>query len=430
MKETKIENYNNTPDLIYGSYLTEYVSLKDTIDELNKSIKSLSDSFIEIGYYLKKIKDHSKFKELGYESIYEFAEKNYNFSKTTTKNFISVYERFGEINDFANPVIDEKYSDYNFSQLVELVSVKDDLNNFSPSQTVKEIRISKLSNNVDSDKNKAKEWFKNDLLSALKVKYKKCSFKFSDSYYYCIYLKYKKITLDISLVSDHIEIICYDWYSYESSECTFSFKQISKKVDEFIKFIDEKTSETKTTTTVTTKVETTSSSPISDQIEELDDYYEEELEEDHNAEDEEYEEVVVINQDDEYDEDEDFEVVKSGPTSDHLTKEEVVVEVVDKHIQKLKNNTMREEFIRNSDNYNLLYDLKEVNVRIFQHKEIPYIYEIKYFGKFYSYDKEDWIHAEYHLLDPNSTKTFGYAMFHNTAQSLSIIVNHLKEIKY
>lgn len=419
MKQTTIEKYNNQPDLACGQALCEFSDLNDTIDNLNISIKSLSDSFIEIGYYLKKIKDHSKFKELGYESIYEFTEKNYNFSKTTTKNFISVYERFGEINDFANPVIDEKYSDYNFSQLVELVSVKDDLNNFSPSQSIKEIRLSKLSSNIDSDKMKVKKWFENDLYYSLRSNYKNCSVSIIRSQ---ITLFYKKHNLYIDLVNYLIRIYSYSLSNYTDRHCIFSFKLISNNVDRFIRLVDEKISnenscEIKTTTV--TKVETTSISPISDQTGELDDYYEEEL----------IEEDDVIDEDNEYDEDEDFEVVKSGPTSDQ-NQEVIEVEVVDKHIQKLKNNTMREEFIKNPDNYNLLYDLKEVNARIFQHKEISYIYEIKFFGKFYANHKDEWIHAEYHFLDPSSTETFGYSMFHNTAQSLSVIVNHLKDIKY
>lgn len=57
MKQTKIENYNNQPDLKCGQALCEFVDLEDTIEILNESIKSLSNSFIEIGYYLKKIKD-------------------------------------------------------------------------------------------------------------------------------------------------------------------------------------------------------------------------------------------------------------------------------------------------------------------------------------------------------------------------------------
>ena len=424
MKQTKIENYNNQPDLKCGQALCEFVDLEHTIENLNESIKSLSNSFIEIGCYLKKIKDHSRFKDLGYESIYEFAEKNYNFSKTTTKNFISVYERFGDGCEDC-PEIDGKYCDYNFSQLVELVSVKDDFENYSPSQTVKEIRISKLSNNIDSDKKAVEQWFENDLFNALKSNYKDCEVTLSG---YIITLFYKGDSFYIKLYDNIIKTRSYSC-NYKDCDCIFSFKLISNCVNRFIKLVDEdveslKVKETKTTT-VTTKVETTTSSPISDQIKEsVDDYFEEEL----------VDEVEIIDEEneydkDEYDEDENFETAENGPTSDQSEKEEVVVEVVD-HVQKLKNNAMREEFIRNPDNYKLLYDLKEVNARIFQHKEIPYIYEIKYFGKFYASDKEDWIHAEYHLLDPNSTKTFGYAMFHNTAQSLSIIVNHLKEIKY
>ena len=213
-----------------------------------------------------------------------------------------------------------------------------------------------------------------------------------------------------------IELYSYSLIKTFTQKSIYSIKLIYNLVNSFISKVDKELEEqekktVETVETITKKTtEVISSGPISDQTEDDVSFI-------YDNDDEDYIEELSNNSLEENE--------NSGPTSD----QEIEVEVVE-HVQKLKNNDQRIEYIRNPDNYNVLYELKEVNARILQMKEIPYIYEIQYFGKFYYTDEPTWKHAEYHFLDPHATKDFGYCMFKHTSQSLNVIVEHLKDIKF
>lgn len=400
MKNEIIEIKNNQPELIYGVGLCEYIDLEKSINNLDRAVKNLAIKFMEVGKYLKEVKEHSKFQELGFESIYELTELKYGFSKTTTKNFISVFEKFGNPDEYQ--LIKNKYKEYNFSQLVELVSEKENMDDYSPLQTVKEIRLTKFSKNISSDKTKIYDWFKNDLFVALKKKYKNCLLSIDNSYW--IKLKYQKNELRIYIQHNFlVQFINYSFVKgFNTKETIMSYKLICMEIDRYIRAVDkqiaEEASKKEIVTTTTTVVQEVKSSPISDHLDESEDEYNPEEDPD-------------INQD---------------------VSEEVVVEVIDVPVkaQKLKNNKAREEFIKNEDNYSLLYDLKEVNARIYQHKEISYIYEIQYYGSYYATEEKKWRHACYHMINPQHVNNFGYALFRNSECAVSVIVEHLKDIKY
>lgn len=400
MKNEIIEIKNNQPELIYGVGLCEYIDLEKSINNLDSAVKNLAVKFMEVGKYLKEVKEHSKFKELGFESIYELTEVKYGFSKTTTKNFISVFEKFGNPDSYQ--YIKTEYRDYNFSQLVELVSEKENLDDYSPLQTVKEIRLTKLSKNVESDKTKVDDWFKKDLFEGIKKKYKNCSLSIDSSNW--IKLIYQKKKLSIYIRQDYL--VRFSDYSfvkgYKDKETIMSYKLICMEIDRYIRAVDkeivEEEANRKVITTTTTVTKQVVSGPTSDHLEESEDEYNPEEDPD-------------INQD---------------------VPEVVEVEVIDVPVRKqlLKNNKQREEFIKNENNYTLLYDLEKVNARIYQHKEISYIYEIQYYGSDYASEEKKWKHASYHLINPKTSKSFGYSLFHYSEAAVSVIVEHLKDIKY
>lgn len=400
MKNEIIEIENNQPELIYGVGLCEYIDLEKSINNLDSAVKNLAIKFMEVGKYLKEVKEHAKFKELGFESIYELTEVKYGFSKTSTKNFISVYERFGNKDGWT--AIDSKYKDYNFSQLVELIPEQENIDDYSPLQTVKEIRLTKLSKNVESDKTKVDDWFKKDLFEGIKKKYKNCSLSIDSSNW--IKLIYQKKNLRIYIRQDYL--VRFSDYSfvkgYKDKETIMSYKLICMEIDRYIRAVDKEIAEEeanrKVITTTTTVTKQVVSGPTSDHLEESEDEYNPEEDPD-------------INQD---------------------VPEVVEVEVIDVPVRKqlLKNNKQREEFIKNENNYTLLYDLEKVNARIYQHKEISYIYEIKYYGKIYGNEKCEWKHASYHMMKPETSKSFGYCMFSYSECAMSVIVDHLKDIKY
>lgn len=410
---------NNKPELNFGYELDVATELKDDIFELDRKVNNLIDNFIGIGFYLNKIKENKFFKDLGFEDIYDFAYSKYKMSKTTCKNMIAVSNKFSNKN-LHYPEIDKKYSEYSFSQLVELVPEdENNLNNYSPEQTIKEMRITKFSKNIHDDEDKIVNWFRNDLLKFLKSKYNQCEFNdYFDLYSSRINIIYKSMNLDINLDSNKLINICsYDLEKLFQEETIFSIKLIDMSVNRFIIQVDKEVIED-----VSINHEDIVSGPTSDQIE-------------YDSEQEYYEDCDGL-----YSElDSDYIESSIKDDEDHheekgvITIKEKVITVTSKNQERkqiLKNEKQRIEYIRNIDNYNLLYDLKEVNARIYQMKEIPCIYEIQYFGKFYYTDEATWKHAEYHFLNPNSTKDFGYCMFKSTSCSISVLADYLKQIKF
>ncbi len=391
-KENNIENYINQPDLIYGPGISEFVALNNLIDNLNRSVLDLSNKFISIGYYLKQLKDHSKFKELGYNTIYEFADENYHFSKTSTKNFIAVYEKFGN-HGVSYPMISDKYRGYNFSQLVELVSVKDDLSNYSPSQTVKEIRITKLSTNLDKDIDKARKWFEVDLFNYLKEQYQNCIVKRRQVY---INIEYKKYTCAMYLTNDYL----INMYTYnlsnnlKSSETILACRLVKQYVDRFIKRADE-------------EIDSISTSSTSDYVQ---DDVTEEVEEETS---EDLEEII-----------EEIDNTMSGPTSDQIQ-----VEVLDEkvHVQILKNNDQRWDYIREPSNYELIEEMSNDYVHFLKLKRTPFV-RLEILVNQYEYYRDNSVKPKFTRID--NFKILDNGLFECTYRfDDRVIVDWLRENK-
>lgn len=231
---------NNKLELNFGYELDVATELKNDIFELDKKVNNLIDNFIGIGFYLNKIKENKFFKELGYEDIYDFAYSKYKMSKTTCKNMIAVSNKFSNKN-LCYPEIDKRYSEYSFSQLVELVPEdENNLNNYSPEQTIKEMRITKFSNNIHEDENKITYWFRNDLFKFLKNKYDQCKINdYFNLYSNNICVSYKSVNLDIYLYSNKITLCSYDLEKLFDEETIFSIKLIDMMVNKFINFVDK-----------------------------------------------------------------------------------------------------------------------------------------------------------------------------------------------
>lgn len=119
------------------------------------TIDKIKSDFIYIGFLLWEVKHYGFYKSKGYSSVVEYAEKELNFKKASTYNFINVCERFSRRHDNGNPTmnIDTQYKSFNFTQLCEILPLKDSqINNISPDMTVKEIRAVKKSNEIVTEK--------------------------------------------------------------------------------------------------------------------------------------------------------------------------------------------------------------------------------------------------------------------------------------
>ena len=114
-----------------------------TLDEAERfiasNLRSAVRNVIAIGYYLKNIRDNGLFREAGCENIWDYAWERFGFSKSTASRYMTRNDRFSRGGN--SPILDEKYRDFNKSQLQEMLSLTDsELEQVTPDMTVRQIR--------------------------------------------------------------------------------------------------------------------------------------------------------------------------------------------------------------------------------------------------------------------------------------------------
>lgn len=127
-------------------------SLKYILTDMN----SIRSDFIRLGFHLWEFERMKYYQDFGYASIAEFADANLGLDGSAVSRYISVFREFamrdnkGSLKMF----LDERYKDYSFSQLSEMVSMKPDKRKLvRADMTVREIRelkknVSRNSENV------------------------------------------------------------------------------------------------------------------------------------------------------------------------------------------------------------------------------------------------------------------------------------------
>ena len=99
-----------------------------TFDEANAMLdeynRSLRNNFVGIGYTLKRVREDKLFLEAGYKNFDEFMNAKYGKDKSWASKCISIAVQFGQGEE--TPVIQDKYADYEFNKLVELVTMTEE----------------------------------------------------------------------------------------------------------------------------------------------------------------------------------------------------------------------------------------------------------------------------------------------------------------
>ena len=130
-------------------------ALDDYVSKIKNTINEIANDFFTIGYYLWEIREYKYYLDRGYKDIVEFAEKELNFKKRSTYNFIAIVEHFAEYDNNSYPKmwIDKKYREYGYSQLTEMLSLAPEQREIvKPDMTIKEIReIKKVSTAISSE---------------------------------------------------------------------------------------------------------------------------------------------------------------------------------------------------------------------------------------------------------------------------------------
>lgn len=100
--------------------ISEYMEMKD---EIRRELSNQAESFIRTGYYLRQIEDSEAFRQEGYASVYEFAEREFNLSKSTVSRLKAINKEFSE--DGYSKLVDPRYKGIGKSILAEMLALPD-----------------------------------------------------------------------------------------------------------------------------------------------------------------------------------------------------------------------------------------------------------------------------------------------------------------
>lgn len=138
-----------------------HTQLETCTNRIKQCIYNVTSNFIEIGFRLYECEHYHYYTELGFDSVCDYALSELGFKKSSTRNFIRVYERFcdhdivkraslseGDCISFTrgNYCLLQRYKNFTYSQLTELLSLSDGqikAIDLASEDTVKDIRNKK-----------------------------------------------------------------------------------------------------------------------------------------------------------------------------------------------------------------------------------------------------------------------------------------------
>lgn len=117
------------------------VGYQDAKNIIREKMKSSVENFIAIGYHLKHIDETGQYKEDCYANIWECAKQEFGFSQPKASRCINICKAYSVNGD--SPYIDERFKNFNTSQLQEMLPFKDDerlIGQITPDMSSREIR--------------------------------------------------------------------------------------------------------------------------------------------------------------------------------------------------------------------------------------------------------------------------------------------------
>lgn len=112
---------------------------------VQKDLSDIKNRYISLGFHLKEIERMKYYEDFGYTDFYEFCEKNFKLDKSAISRCINVWQEFSMIQNGSRKMfLDEKYKDYSYSQLCELLPLDEkQRKKITPDMSVKQIREKK-----------------------------------------------------------------------------------------------------------------------------------------------------------------------------------------------------------------------------------------------------------------------------------------------
>ena len=137
----------------YGDEVNELAVA--SFNYVKQDITDVKKRYMSLGFHLHEMEMYRYHEELGYDNFYECIEKNFHMDKSAVSRVIAVWREFCSKDDSNSKKmwVDDKYEKYSYSQLVEMLPLKEkERFKVNADMTVSQIRSYKR-----SLKEKAKE---------------------------------------------------------------------------------------------------------------------------------------------------------------------------------------------------------------------------------------------------------------------------------
>lgn len=131
----------------------EQITINDWMEmkrKLRQELLGVKQSFVRIGYVLRKIEDQKLYEQDGYKSIAEFAKEEYGLEPSTTSRFMSINREYS-IDGYSEHLRTE-YAELGRSQLEEMLKLPDnDRTMVQPETSRQDIRELKRFNKTEPE---------------------------------------------------------------------------------------------------------------------------------------------------------------------------------------------------------------------------------------------------------------------------------------
>ena len=130
-------------DIVYNQNKYNFKNKDEFIQTMNNEMQNIKESFFKLGMYLSEAYVKRYNNGSGYDDFFEWCDASFGLQKSSVYNFMRIYSVFRDKNRPDVAIINERYSNFNQSQLVELLPASDDLERISfikPSDSVATIR--------------------------------------------------------------------------------------------------------------------------------------------------------------------------------------------------------------------------------------------------------------------------------------------------
>ena len=150
-------------DVKYGLYNLgeEREQARTSLKYIFTDITDIKESYFRLGFHLNEFRMCEYYKDFGYLTFEEFCEVNFEMKKGTISRCINVFLMTNSAGEFkykngvktrgCASVMSEKFQDYSYSQLVEMLPLTEEQRKeITPGMTVKQIREFKKKKKLNS----------------------------------------------------------------------------------------------------------------------------------------------------------------------------------------------------------------------------------------------------------------------------------------